>query len=384
MAREKDREPQEPAVGLAQVQDLISQLLAKADPITAVQLRSFTQRPSGPIVPDTCAHSWRVSDEYGDNRDRLDKSPVIDIIGDVNGRCYLLTCDARDLVVVRIDDGYSFRLRDNHDQSLVHRRTRFLGMTSEAIPVILATEKVTADDFQLATPEQIEAQSLTWLCIGEKVKAFRGVRACTWLPGDQFVYEHIPKDSLRSDGNDFRRNVERNKLVQGNLMRFAERVAQTRGRKHAGFWLSSAGMVIAVTEGTHTSRQVITDLCEPDSDNDVWWDVGNAQCQGVVGRHLLVASEREGTYIQERIDGGRFSKRIPQPLPCVEDDAKFTILPDWRFAYVAKLRHGKRAYVADGQLQEGCFDLVSNIVRVNGRSHYYGVAGRHIFLMKVV
>lgn len=390
MAKDKSAENAR-MIDLAQLRDLLEQMAAGNNPITPDQLARFTKRPDGPLMSHGCVRSWYVPDWLGDNRGQLDDDPVMDIVSQEGGGCYVLTSDGRDLCVFELLAPSIFRLKSEKKESLLGCHARFLGLDRAGSPVTMVSRRSMISDTDLVPAAQLDAEREGWLCIGMRSFATRGVRACAWLAGDQFVFGCCEHDATQSSFS--LHLVQSNLLSEAGLSDAALTFRDLIADEYKGFWLSPNDGIIAATTGTSGHLSSLTVLHRDQSLRLPY----AAQCAGVVfmgqsltSARLLVASSSSRTSIYEWGEDFRFKGELPQLHPCVEDDAKFTLLPDQRLAYVAKRRHQKRSWVVDGELQAGSFDLVSNLFSVadgslrTGGPHYYGVAGRHIFLMKVV
>lgn len=382
-------------IDLTQARDLFEQMAAGTDPITPEQLARFTRRPDGPLMPHGCVRSWYVPDRFGDNRGRLDENPVMDIVSQEGGGCYVLTSNGQDLCVYKLLAPSIFRLKSEKKESLLGCHARFLGLDRAGSPVTMVSRRSMISDTEPATAKQLFdayfAECEGWLCIGTRSFVTRGVRACAWLAGDQFVFGRCEHDATQSSFS--LHLVQSNLLSEAGLSDAALTFRDLIADEYKGFWLSPNDGIIAATTGTSGRLSSLTVLHHDESLRLPY----AAQCAGVVftgqsvtSARLLVTSSRGRTSIYEWGENFCPMGELPQLHPCVEDDAKFTLLPDQRLAYVAKRRHQKRSWVVDGKLQAGSFDLVSNLFSAAddphhpSATHYYGVAGRHIFLMKVV
>jgi hypothetical protein len=378
-------------IGLTQVRDLFEQMAAGTDPITPEQLARFTRRPDGPLMPHGCVRSWYVPDRFGDNRGQLDENPVMDIVSQEGGGCHVLTSNGQDLCVYELDADSVFRLKSGREEPLLGHHARFLGLTREGVPVTMVSRRTMISDTDLVPAAQLDAEREGWLCIGMRSFAAPGVRACAWLAGDQFVFGRSEHDATREP---FPLHFAlRSLLTEAGVSEATTIFKEPITGGYKGFWLSPSDGIIAATTNVSAPLSSLTVLHRDQSLRLPY----NAQCAGVVfmgqsvtSARLLVTSSRGRTSIYEWGENFCPMGELPQLHPCVEDDAKFTLLPDQRLAYVAKRRHQKRSWVVDGKLQAGSFDLVSNLFSAADESlrpggpHYYGVAGRHIFLMKVV
>lgn len=378
-------------IDLTQLRDLFEQMAAGNNPITPDQLARFTKRPDGPLMPRGCVRSWYVPDWLGDNRGQLDDDPVMDIVSQEGGGCYVLTSNGQDLCVYKPLAPSIFRLQSERKESLLGCHARFLGLDRAGSPVTMVSRRSMISDTDLVPAAQLDAEREGWLCIGMRSFATRGVRACAWLAGDQFVFGRCEHDATREP---FPLHFAlRSLLTEAGVSDATPIFKKPITGGYKGFWLSPSDGIIAATTDVSGSLSSLTVL-NRDQSLRLPYD---AQCAGVVfmgqsmtSARLLVTASSGRTSIYEWGENFYIKGELPQLYPCVEDDAKFTLLPDQRLAYVAKRRHQKRSWVVDGNLQAGSFDLVSNLFSAvdephhPSATHYYGVAGRHIFLMKVV
>lgn len=376
---------------LAQLRDLFEQMAASNSPITPDQLARFTKRPDGPLMPHGCVQSWYVPDWLGDNREQLDDDPVMDIVSQEGGGCYVLTSNGQDLCFYKPLAPSIFRLKSEEKGSLLGCRARFLGLNRAGYPVTMVSRRSMISDADLVPAAQLDAEREGWLCIGMRSFATRGVKACAWLAGDQFVFGRCEYNAAQEPFP--LQFALRSLLTEAGVSDATTMFKEPITGGYKGFWLSPSDGIIAATTGVSGSLSSLTVL-NRDQSLHLPYD---AQCAGVVfmgqsmtSARLLVTASSGRTSIYEWGENFCLKGELPQLYPCVEDDAKFTLLPDQRLAYVAKRRHQKRGWVVDGKLQAGSFDLVSNLFfEADEPWHpselrYYGVAGRHIFLMRVV
>ncbi|GEM_PF-5261409 len=367
------------------IAQLMQRMAARKHPITAAQVHRFMRYPAGPILPDLCREVRKLPDEF-----RAQKHTLSTI-------CALSVNPLGEPVMVTIvDNHYTFVCGDKqhryerlHDSSPVHAWyptiLGFGGVTSE--PIIAFNETRHIDELGQCSVEELDLDWKTVVYKGETqpfdLKAVHGI---TVLANGSLVYARRMKDDSglhdqfeivgvhpSTPGSEVVMGTVRAETVRGFFEDNDGHVYCIYDYKNVGYEggkpLGTDVVVALVNNGVHETYRFAGDAFRwiGEFDGLLCAVVDN---DGDRPRMLSIGvTHHDGTFVEEIKKLGTVSFR-----------GNLTKLKDCRDAWIGVVRDFLPSWIVDGEPQPS-FEQVSPIFYRDGKPHYYGVIGRHLYTM---